>query len=163
MMRVLDSHPGVFTVIYMGNVYLVGQLEATLAAARSLLTAYGRIWTSGCRSTPLGAGCAPLPGHDWEQCQVPLALPSNPVTTAATQAGTGRDQGSQSNQAAGAVQHVKDGLLHFQLICFCIQAKFTYLTCCIAPAVTLAAALKLNHASVAAIGDSAKWPPRLST
>eukprot|EP00961_Rhodomonas_salina_P202078 2725608-Rhodomonas_salina.3 len=33
VMRVLDSHLGVFTVVYMDNVYLVGQLEATLAAA----------------------------------------------------------------------------------------------------------------------------------
>eukprot|EP00961_Rhodomonas_salina_P119709 1611021-Rhodomonas_salina.4 len=50
------------------------------------------------------------------------------------------------------VLHVEDELLHFQLVSFCIQAKFTYLARGVAQAVTLAAALKLDPASVAAIG-----------
>eukprot|EP00961_Rhodomonas_salina_P273524 3695855-Rhodomonas_salina.1 len=41
VMRVLDRHPGVFTVVYMDNVYLVSQLEATLAAASELAD---RMW-----------------------------------------------------------------------------------------------------------------------
>eukprot|EP00961_Rhodomonas_salina_P202077 2725608-Rhodomonas_salina.2 len=59
------------------------------------------------------------------------------------------------------VLHVKDWWLHFQLVPFCIQSKFTYLARGVAPAVTLAAALRLDHTSVDAIREYTKWPSAL--
>eukprot|EP00961_Rhodomonas_salina_P149989 2019365-Rhodomonas_salina.1 len=51
------------------------------------------------------------------------------------------------------VRHVNDGLLHFQLVCFCIQSKFGYLARGLPPLITLGQAMALDRAAVDSIAQ----------
>eukprot|EP00961_Rhodomonas_salina_P247017 3337435-Rhodomonas_salina.1 len=144
----------------MDNVYMVCQLEAMLAASSELADCMWQdldlevntleSWLHTPAWASLGAApdtlCYALQSFD-NLCYLPLK-----------QAGVKVDKAIELLEP---VLHVEDWLLHFQLVRFCIQSKFTYLACCVAPAVTLAAALRLDHTSVHAIGDYAKWPHAL--